>query len=92
MASEYDINEVIRLRAEFDDDSGSPAAPQTPVQATVKRPSGTTDGPFSMSSVSTGVYEYQYTASEVGTHKWKAVTADSAVKQADFRVIADETQ
>jgi hypothetical protein len=91
MPTEYDINEVIRLRATFTDDANDPAAPQTPVQVTIKRPSGTIDGPFAMSSLSTGVYEYEYTASETGTHRWKAVTADNAIKQDSLYVQADST-
>jgi hypothetical protein len=84
--SDFQINEDFFLEARFD------GAPETPVQATVLHvPSGETDGPFNLSAIGDNVYQYTYTASRVGQHRWKAETADNSIKQGSFYVDPDST-
>jgi hypothetical protein len=90
--TELDQNEAIVLQAKFFAQDGSTAAPQTPVQVKVLTPEGDLEGPFNMSQVETGVFEYVYSAGQVGRYRWKAETGDNAIKQGSFNVNEDHTQ
>lgn len=59
---------------------------------TVKAPDGTKDlDAQTVSEGSTGVFEYEYTASQAGTYHYKFVSADGAAEQESFYVNKDNT-
>lgn len=87
-----DEGEAVTLRVRFKDDSGNLTNPSTPVEVTVRhRDADTADGPFTATQASTGVFEYEYTASKEGGYHYKFTSADGAVEQGDFSAKEDAT-
>jgi hypothetical protein len=87
-----DAGEKITLQATFTDSGGVKTDPSTPVTVTVAAPSGGTDvDEATASQDSTGVYTYSYAPAVAGLYRYKFTSADGAIKQDSFLVIADRT-
>lgn len=87
-----DEGETITLTATFRDSQGNKTDPSTPVEVTIRRPDGTTDGPFQTNNRSTGVFAYQYTVGgKQGEYTYKFVSNDGLVEQDTFYAHEDKT-
>lgn len=75
--------ETVVLRTVFRDASGNLVDPSPSVQVTVEREDGTEDGPHVMSKVKRGVFTYEYTVQDEGTHHWKVETGDGFIEGGD---------
>lgn len=85
-----DAQETVVLTATFEDDTGTKVDPIQPVEVTITGPNGT-DGPYSASKSSVGVYEYTYDVGPPGTYYVKFTSDDGAVVQDDFDAAFDRT-
>jgi hypothetical protein len=84
-----DLGDVYTLAVEITSD-GTTLANATSVSLTVTLPDGTTSGSLTPSNPSTGVYQYDYTPSQVGRHsvRWVA-TGTNAGAFTDVFDVAD---
>lgn len=86
--STYDLGDLVPLGVEIRDTEGD-LADATTVTVTVTLPDGTTSGPHTVTPSPTGVYQYDYTPSQVGRHgvRWVATGTNAGAFTDVFTVL-----
>jgi len=86
--STFDLGDVVPLGVETRDTEGD-LANATTVVVTITLPDGSTSGPHTVSPTSTGIYQYDYTPSQVGRHgvRWVATGTNAGAFTDVFDVL-----
>ncbi len=86
--STYDLGDTARLAVQVTDSTGT-LANATAVTLTVTLPDGTTSGSLTPTNTATGVYQYDYTPSQVGRHgvRWVATGTNAGAFATTFEVL-----